>query len=761
MSYISPRISIVDGTHLLCLLPSSNNVLNSSDSGSSSEEKQHQQTHVTNDDVHHTNNEEGQTINIPAVPLSSICNIYSGEYISCVSGDDIATGDININSKPQVSNSSDNNNLHELPIETMQIHTSDISNAQYRFIHSTSLINDVSTPNNVPLRVVVCDDLDEGIVSVNNNHVKVTLSSFTTSDEMSAQHGDEDDCKIYGGEHYNIVNDDVGNGDDIIVNSTQSGNKSQQSFEVQGAGSCLVADFLGIVGYEQALVLPQISTEVLSKSSSTVGSKGDESIEQQKELLQMILRHSFLTDGMGILLPRSYANNTHLTTIKADDDSSSISLTMSPLERLGEEAFDGEESPNDGGSILLSQEGDASAQHSSNTTNDTQPTDTCNSTEPQEDPKWLKLIAQTVEHRLSKQVEETNQIKRSEQVRIDLVNQGRRTLHAASRPMNHSIKEGGGLNTDPEVFRLRYGVRPRTSSGGEGGISVVLDLELDILMPRICKEGTANSPSSTTNTIHDFHISCSLTSKNKKNNQATTITPENIRTSSGVVPTLQSGDYITMLASVCLEDIKISMNDDDNSTLDISIQGLWVDDNASSCSSSNHTPTRRGAVLYILRLPIDSLFLAPPMLSSQRRSGGHWIQHEIDFTSNSQHCYPEPSAIVDYRQPRTLTIDTSNEMNSTNAKMWKDLVSNLNASIGSGGSYIDLYCKKDSPRLKLVIFSSNPEERVGEWCVLLFVVKAEFIEACYLSFIPDANQQHFSYRQACSTESTRIGKAHC
>lgn len=234
-------------------------------------------------------------------------------------------------------------------------------------------------------------------------------------------------------------------------------------------------------------------------------------------------------------------------------------------------------------------------------------------------------------------------------------------------------------------------------------------------------EDTANSSSSATNTLHDFHISCSLTC----NHNQTTTTPENIRTSSGVVPTLISGDCITMLASACLEDIKISMNDDDNSTLDVSIQGLWVDDVPSS--SINDPSTRRGAVLCILRLPIDSLFLAPPMSSSsQQRSGGQWIQHEIDFTSNSQHCYPDPSVIVDYRQPRTLTIDTSNEMNSTNAKMWKDLITNLNASIGSGGSYIDLYCKKDSPRLKLVIFSSNPEERVGEWCFVCSCFKAEY-----------------------------------
>ena len=415
MNYISPRISIVDGTHL-CLLPSSNNVSNGNVGDGSSEKIHHKQTRVANDDVHHIN--EGQTINIPAVPLSSTCDIYNGEYISCSSGGD-TTGDIRIDSEDiATSSSSDKNNLlNELPIETIQIQTSDISNAQYRFIHSTSLINNNGSTNYLPLRIAVSDDLEEGEVSVNHKQVKVTLPSFTTSDEheVTTQYRNEDVCKVYGGEYYDITNDD--RNDDNMMNSTQnsSGNKSHQLFEVQGAGSCLVADFLGIVGYQQALILPQVSADSLSKLGSTVGSDDDESVQEQKELLQMILRHSFLTDGMGLLLPRSYANNTHRTTTRTEDDKSMMSLTMTPLERLDEDLVDAEESPDGGGggSEQLIQEGDAAAQHpskSNSTASDTQPTGTCNNTEPQEDPEWLKRIAQTVEHRLSKQVEESNQI---------------------------------------------------------------------------------------------------------------------------------------------------------------------------------------------------------------------------------------------------------------------------------------------------------------------------------------------------------------
>ena len=190
----------------------------------------------------------------------------------------------------------------------------------------------------------------------------------------------------------------------------------------------------------------------------------------------------------------------------------------------------------------------------------------------------------------------------------------------------------------------------------------------------------------------------------------------------------------------------MAMQQESNSTVDISIQGLWIDpgmmttppqhDISEPTADNNGKPTQRrhGAVLCILRLPIDTLFLGPPISSSTPQSG-HWIQHEIDFTTSNSggdgnnnyndiqqqtSSYPVPSAIFEYRQPRTLTIDTSSEMNSTHdVNMWKNLVTTLNASIGGTASFIDLYCKKDDPRLKLVIFASKPEERAGKCIVIL------------------------------------------
>ena len=354
----------------------------------------------------------------------------------------------------------------------------------------------------------------------------------------------------------------------------------------------------------------------------------------------------------------------------------------------------------------------------------------------EKNPAWLEAIAQTVEHRLTKEVEGIQQLERSTQARVDLVRQGRRSLHAASRQRT-SLVEQGNWN-DPELLRLRYGICPRTSSYPEmyGGISIVLDLESDIMMRRCDDDKNEKRTDCSSNVLHDFHISCSLTSNDQPTSSSSS-PQNNIRTESGIVPTLQAGDCITLLSSVRLDNLKVNMDDNSNganhqSKIAINIQGLWVDaltNNTQLKDSSQHPnntkQTRCGAVLCVLRLPFDSLFTSPPTSSIPR--AGHWIQHEIDFTTSSdtnnnitRHHRPKPCAIFDYRQPRTLTIDTSSEMNSTfDATMWKDLVSNLNASVcgGCSNSFIDLYCKKGEPRIKLVIFSSNPEERAGTCCV--------------------------------------------
>ncbi|KAL7529131.1 hypothetical protein ACHAXR_005615 [Thalassiosira sp. AJA248-18] len=708
--FVAVSIAVVDGTYI-CLLPSSDSEENhprasavSSRRGSGSGNDKSHPTDEVDDD--------GEVyITVPALPLSFLADFFD-KVCTTFPGLDEDDDAISSGNDHTDNNEGTIDGISELMsfMETIRLRPSDISNDDYRFIRSVSLING-SSP--LPLRVFLCDGMEEAAMTLSddNHTVEVCLPSFMSD---VASHGyEEDGCVLYGSEFYNIF------GSEVVRN--------QSNFDVQGAGCCIVTDFLGIAGYEQALVVPRLDTNLLSNLWN-VDAKEDEFIQRRKQLLEIILRNSFITDGSGIL------GSKHVFKTRTDD---TISFSISPIEKKNA-MFTVDLQPNDDTSCseMLTQEdtllqspeerrNNISTKESPHPTNANNKENTC--TAPQKSPAWLESIAQTVEHRLAKEVAESEQVERSTQVRSELVHQGRKALHMASRCNFNTTAKTDLISDmmedwrDPEIIRLRYGTRPRTSIDTCGGISVALDLELDVNLCRVLGSEESNTKmdnSTNFNVLHDFHLSCSLAGNSQSGVQnSPPMKPTNIRTVSGVVPTLQPGNCITILASVLLTDLKTSLQDSsDSPTLDISIQGIWVDASSKAQTFSSNPAeqkSRHGAVLCILRLPIDTMFLTPPVTSAPR--SGHWIQHEIDFTSDydSAHPCPVPSAIFEYRQPRTLIIDTSGEMNSTqDATMWKELVSKLNDNIG-GSSFIDLYCKKGDPRLKLVIFGSNPEERAA------------------------------------------------
>ncbi|KAL3823575.1 hypothetical protein ACHAXA_002916 [Cyclostephanos tholiformis] len=558
--------------------------------------------------------------------------------------------------------------------------------------------------------------------------------------------------RIYGGEMYGISRSDEDgdfyDGVDHDDDDDEYDDVPSSSIEVHGAGSCLVHDFLGIAGLEQCLVLPRIEIlddgrgfkpSMFFPSTDVVDIIDVTEIRQRGELLMFVLENSFMTDGVGMLLSdrtrRNLAMATTNTTTTCIDvrDCVAASIVMPPLDismrgvptttTTGNHDYGVKRSPSSASTRILTKGIPVMATELSTTKSrevDPPP------------PPWLNAIARTIEHRLGEEAREAEQFAGSIEAGRDLVNMGRRAIHLAySSPRLNPLEAGGRPNDEPVIERLRYGVRPRRSDEICGGISATLDFEFDVTMGRQGDDGSTGGDLSppALDVLHNFHLSCSLASIDRRPPQSLdtlstsmTATPTNIRTICGVVPTLRPGDCVTILASVLLADIQMCTDEflgTPPPTVDISIQGLWTDgdDATSRRKNSGLDPAneakRRGVVLCLLRVPSEMLYLGPPITSPR---SGRWIQHEVDFVLDSQQrdarcSRPKPNAIFEYLQPRTIAIDRSGDSSCMqNLEMWKRFVSTLNASVG-GNSFVDLHCVRGDPKLKLVIFGSNPEER--------------------------------------------------
>jgi hypothetical protein len=661
-------VAIVDGTYL-CLLPSN----------------------TLHDDASNGTSNDGDIVHlVPAVPCTEVWEHCGPRYVNVdekmmTAMNDDVDGELN----------ADDRILSK--IKTIPLRSSDITKFGFRFIHPVNLMDTNGHSGCVSSGTVQVSSCDENSLIMTdermawssnvNNCLHICLPSLTSSssDEHDFECFEEDFSDVYG---------DTSCIDTTITKKEKERNtlQSSSSFQICAGGSCLVADFTGIGGYEQALILPQLDADMIlecnaSFSSDSSSSSTDDELllSQRKQMLKTILANSILTDGSGVFLPR----NAEIQV--ANNESDTIKFKLNPVNR--EQLSQHQHGQNQDTLATLSQ-----PKNSSIATQDGQEVESeverelKSTSVPAKDPAWLEAIEQTIESRLAKQTAESKLAEKTAQVRSDLILKGRDAIHKACR-MNHLSSAEAVAVVDPQIHRLRYGTRPRTSSNTQAGLSVVIDLELDIYYPT-----TTNSASSTTeDVLHDFHVSCTLSPELERG-----VTADNVCTQSGVVPVLKNGNCITILASISLNELDLDSHTNSESRLDFNIQALWMD----------ARQKRQGSALCTLRLSLDDiLFSSPPTPSEQR--AGHCIQHEINFAAdnykNSTSTLPVPSAIFDYRQHHTLNIDASGSSSLQDGKLWKDLVTRLNGHIG-GSCHIDLYFIKDDPTLKLVIFGSNPTE---------------------------------------------------
>mmetsp|Transcript_21539 Transcript_21539/g.44454 ORF Transcript_21539/g.44454 Transcript_21539/m.44454 type:complete len:708 (-) Transcript_21539:444-2567(-) len=657
----------------------------------------------------------------PAIPLSLIGTICGQEYISRCN--------VHRNSDEAIVTEIDNVGEADYSIiETRSIQASDITQQYYRFIQPT-VLSEGDSPL-LPLRVSSSHCIDEGeilhsIPSRNGepSAVDVILPQYS-DDSIDLDSIDEyGGIGFYGGQTCNNFEQER---ESIEPSSTVS-SKHPHNFEVIGTGSCIMGNFLGAGMFEQALILPRVDMSMLS--SVWLIEESEETVEHRKKLLYAIITNAIVTDGSGILLSRRLRYSSLLKCIDGV-----VNLELQPLQerKLANETPDQEQAKMEidhdtkrtQKEDLLSQLSHHSTQQIERIQGKNVDSALDNDIANKSIPPWLEAMEATINRRIAEETACSHQLEKTAEVREDLVRQGVTTVHQATRCEINNILEGDfpkcmTHSRDPEIIRFRYGTRPRQSMSLDGGMSAILDLELDICKPHALAESDSFENSTKCNALHDFHVSCFIPKDSLAAKEMQSATAENIRTISAVVPVLQDGDCITVLASIFINNLNIkSQNFSNKSTMKICVQGNWFRGTPPNKIAGRNPVEKqpiRGAVLCLFRLPTDSIFLSPQRTCTPRH--GQWIQHEIDFTNEcSTETYNNevPIAIFDHRNPRTLVIDTSNAIGTAkDTNTWKKLIDSLNERI-PGDTHIEFYCVRGQPKLYLVIFGSNPEDRAGE-----------------------------------------------
>ena len=612
-----------------------------------------------------TRNERKDEYSVPVVPLKAVPSLIGRRHISCSNGIETILDECDEN---------------EDIVETMQIDASEILDI------TIQRPIDLKTDGRSSSSIWIWTEKGTQNVSVNlssdSTFLDVHMPLCYESDDNI---GSFEDANIYGDTCNGLLHD--------YARSSSKDTSDNQSFEIRNAGSCFIADFLGLAGYEQVLVLPHVDGNVVSNTQRDQVSSDEEMLEQDIKFMMNILERSYLADGYGILL----SERLDLTTREKKS-----MLMMPTLINLYDVSNDKLRECNASKSMLEKQP------HSFEESMDIEVVN--KNGQPHEDPPWLQTLQKTIEHRIAKSQNEADKIEKSHQMCEELVARGRNSLHRTVRCAGKSYTE---VVQDPEIVRLRYGMQPRSSMGIRG-ISVVMDLEIDVYLSEIhsnnhSTNGTAEQQSPTKSVpLREFYVSCLLSKNRKDSSQASC---EQIRTVSGLVPKLCPGECVTLLASVYFTNLDMNPLNE-LSTVNVSIQGYWIDGVSQAQEKSVEVENRQGTILCTLQLSDEALHSSTmTRLSSY---GGRCIHHEVDFVTNLPHEEKYmPKAIYEHREPLVLALDVSSGASSLqSSSIWKDLVSSLNDRIGMN-SHIDLFWKHGDTSLKLVIFGSNVDERAG------------------------------------------------
>jgi len=322
------------------------------------------------------------------------------------------------------------------------------------------------------------------------------------------------------------------------------------------------------------------------------------------------------------------------------------------------------------------------------------------------------------------------------------------------------------------VYKARSISTPSYSSSVNDGLSISLDFEVDLVLGSGCvqktdyesKLGITSSRSTSTqkggtspyNVIFDekkrnnvgtnikdtsiadedrerhmkekmqlreVHISCSPIAHQHRDSDSENVT---IRTQSGVVPLLRHNECVKVMCTVIIEGWKrnISANMVTDDALALAINAAWK-----THDEDDENNERNGVILGILRLPLESFLLSLSSAShiidfskKNPKNVSRWCREpNLAFIPNernlqNQNCSLSqeiPKAIFECRAPRDIFIDVSRTISNDGDYQFQEMIKCLNGTTGGNGCVNLGSNGDDSTRMKLVVWSTSPEERVG------------------------------------------------
>lgn len=533
-----------------------------------------------------------------------------------------------------------------------------------------------------------------------------------------------------------------GNGSSVVISlkrprtSTASANGEDGNsslLRVKDTAGSLAADFLGVGGLDQVLLIPS------STMASTSGSIGD-NIDQPgdkdtaRQALAGWVAGCALTDGTSVILPRSLDQEGDAK--KMLRTSSSDGTRTLRLPSIGESSKHwlalAKVICKD---IMASMDIEAPELNKTSTktfgepSGGSQETDGAVTQQP-----WRAKLTKALHSRLEAEERATKRRRLDQEVRRELVRRSRRALEGLNASSGDgstgSLSSSASSGCKPAMVRLRYGTMPLQNHGEtSGGSSLGICLNLCVDVACIGGSNSTGANKKATDGLEGLHLSFSPASSQDS-------VSVKVKSLSGIVPRLEIGDCVSIMASVDITGLngiyasrknKDKNDNDKDGGFELVVIALW----SNTCDST--VGEKRGSILGTLKLSYEAMLLPS---STQVSFTGNFT-HEVDWSlqrkggANSTFKTLRPTAVFEYRDPRVITIDVTKSNSFVDAARGslRDMVESLNSSImaGSGGRNRLELCYSSSPSMsgddkpqniisehpRIIILAQSPEERIG------------------------------------------------